>query len=65
MFLSATFIRIDTVSVTKIDAEVEPTLSIASFTKIDTASVTRLDANIESIFYVILDDKINVKVIYI
>ena len=47
IFSSASFVRINAESVTRLDFEVELTLSIASL--IDAASVTRLDANIESI----------------
>ena len=50
MFSIASFVRIDTASVTILDARFKLTLSIESFVRIDTASVTRVDVNIKSIF---------------
>ena len=56
--------RVDTASVTRLDNEVELTFYIASFIRIDAVSVTILDANVESIVLVSLDDKVNIKVLY-
>ena len=56
--------RVDTASVTRLDNEVELTFYIASFIRIDAVSVTRLDDNVESIVLVSLDDKVNIKVLY-
>ena len=62
MFLSASFARIDTTSVTRSDDKFELALS---FVSIDTASVTRLDVNDKSIYYLVtLDGKVNMTVLY-